>query len=148
MKCEKCGHELDVIAVDVFNHFGENLPSLQRPRVVGNAVIAETSKNWCGYRLPDEEALDTIRCPHCGKFPFENTELQRYEVISLVMFKKGDNGEAVDAVPVVRCKDCLYWESAIGFCHQNSQYYNDGESWDIYQPDEFCSRGERRDDGA
>lgn len=50
----------------------------------------------------------------------------------------------VDAVPVVRCKDCLYWESAIGFCHQNSQYYNDGESWDIYQPDDFCSRGERR----
>lgn len=51
---------------------------------------------------------------------------------------------AVDAVPVVRCKDCLYWEAQIGFCHQNSQYYNDGESWDIYQPDEFCSRGERR----
>jgi hypothetical protein len=50
----------------------------------------------------------------------------------------------VDAEPVVRCKDCLYWESAIGFCHQNSQYYNGGESWDIYQPDDFCSRGERR----
>lgn len=50
----------------------------------------------------------------------------------------------VDAVPVVRCKDCLYWNSAIGFCHQNSQYYNGGESWDIYQPDDFCSRGERR----
>lgn len=50
----------------------------------------------------------------------------------------------VDANPVVRCKDCLYWNSAIGFCHQNSQYYNGGESWDIYQPDDFCSRGERR----
>ena len=51
---------------------------------------------------------------------------------------------AADVAPVVRCKDCLYWEDAIGFCHQNSQYYNDGESWDIYQPDDFCSRGERR----
>lgn len=50
---------------------------------------------------------------------------------------------AADVAPVVRCKDCLYWETQIGFCHQNSQYYNDGESWDIYQPDEFCSRGER-----
>ena len=49
-----------------------------------------------------------------------------------------------DVAPVVRCKDCLYWEAQIGFCHQNSQYYNDGESWDIYQPNEFCSRGERR----
>lgn len=54
------------------------------------------------------------------------------------------NPPTVDAVPVVRCKDCLYWNSAIGFCHQNSQYYNGGESWDIYQPDDFCSRGERR----
>ena len=51
---------------------------------------------------------------------------------------------AADVAPVVRCKDCLYWNSAIGFCHQNSQYYNGGESWDIYQPDDFCSRGERR----
>ena len=51
---------------------------------------------------------------------------------------------AADVAPVVRCKDCLYWNGAIGFCHQNSQYYNGGESWDIYQPDDFCSRGERR----
>lgn len=55
-----------------------------------------------------------------------------------------DSTCTVDAVPVVRCKDCLYWNGAIGFCHQNSQYYNGGESWDIYQPDDFCSRGERR----
>lgn len=54
------------------------------------------------------------------------------------------NIPAADVAPVVRCKDCLYWEAQIGFCHQNSQYYNDGESWDIYQPDDFCSRGERR----
>lgn len=54
------------------------------------------------------------------------------------------NIPAADVAPVVRCKDCLYWDGAIGFCHQNSQYYNDGESWDIYQPDDFCSRGERR----
>lgn len=140
MKCEKCGHELDVIAVEVFNHFGENLPSLQRPRVVGNAVIAETSKNWCGYRLPDEEALDTIRSPHCGKFPFENTELQRYELISLVMFKKGDNGEAVDAVPVVRCKDCK----------RSIRYVGGNLCCTCFEgllspaPDDFCSHGERR----
>lgn len=54
------------------------------------------------------------------------------------------NIPAAVVAPVVRCKDCLYWEAQIGFCHQNSQYYNDGESWDIYQPDDFCSRGERR----
>lgn len=55
-----------------------------------------------------------------------------------------EDAPTVDAVPVVRCKDCLYWNGAIGFCHQNSQYYNGGESWDIYQPDDFCRCGERR----
>lgn len=50
----------------------------------------------------------------------------------------------VDAEPVIRCADCLCWEAETGFCHQNSQYYCDGESWDIYQLDDFCSRGERR----
>ena len=141
MKCEKCGHELDVIAVDVFNHFGENLPSLQRPRAVGNAVIAETSKNWCGYRLPDEEALDTIRCTHCGKFPFENTELQRYEVISLVMFKKGDNGEAVDAELVVRCKDCKeFTKNDIAYLGSGTCHFCEM----VRCESDFCSYGERR----
>ena len=53
----------------------------------------------------------------------------------------------VDAVPVVRCKDCKYWKTGEGvnrskkvkFCtyqigHKYARHYKD-----------FCSRGERKD---
>lgn len=43
------------------------------------------------------------------------------------------NAETVDAVPVLRCKDCKY-------------YRNDLDVWcDMYfDPDDFCSCGERK----
>lgn len=47
---------------------------------------------------------------------------------------------------IVRCEDCIFWESAIGFCHYHSQYYNGGMSWDIFKADDFCSYGERKND--
>lgn len=54
----------------------------------------------------------------------------------------------VDAVPVVRCRDCEYWKTVEGvylskkvkFCtyHINNQYARHDE--------DFCSRGERKGD--
>ena len=49
---------------------------------------------------------------------------------------------AVDAVPVVRCRDCKEWEPhgrPFGTCN-----LNDG----LWLPCDFCSEGERRDDDA
>lgn len=49
-----------------------------------------------------------------------------------------DNMQTADVVEVVRCKDCAYSFEAYGdlhcekFCHYST-------------PDDFCSRGERRD---
>lgn len=40
----------------------------------------------------------------------------------------------VDAVEVVRCKDCKYWICAINDCHSRGMKQND-----------FCSYGERKD---
>lgn len=63
----------------------------------------------------------------------------------------GDVGEVIDApaadvAPVVRCKDCLYWERDTGFCHYHSRYYDGGASWDIFfNEDDFCSYGERNE---
>ena len=52
-----------------------------------------------------------------------------------------DEVKAVDAVEVVRCKDCKHW--TMGYCN-NFAYYD-------YEPttneDDFCSYGERRNDG-
>lgn len=50
----------------------------------------------------------------------------------------------VDAVEVVRCKDCKYWEAETRYCGIRSTFYN-GESYDFFKEDEFCSRGKRKD---
>lgn len=47
----------------------------------------------------------------------------------------------VDAVPVVRCKDCVYNEN--GTC-THSECFDDTK----YRPDYFCADGERRSDDA
>ena len=51
------------------------------------------------------------------------------------------NAPTVDAVEVVRCKDCLYWEEYDGemFCLCNANLMTDTA------PDDFCSYGERKD---
>lgn len=48
-----------------------------------------------------------------------------------------------DLVEVVRCKDCKYGVEGItqNFCC----YFADDYSHNIIMPDDFCSRGERKD---
>lgn len=40
----------------------------------------------------------------------------------------------IDAVPVVRCKDCKYWD------------YGDCYRLELSRPDDFCSYGELREE--
>lgn len=62
----------------------------------------------------------------------------------------------VDAVPVIRCKDCKHWlpHAQFGFDEDNNEYHNYcallvPEDDDYYaftrEADEFCSRAERKD---
>jgi hypothetical protein len=67
-----------------------------------------------------------------------------------------DEAPTVDAVPVVRCKDCGYYETKhlcipggalgrtyeIGYCYYWK--YETGESPNSVEPDDFCSYGERK----
>lgn len=47
-----------------------------------------------------------------------------------------------DAVEVVRCKDCLYWEKGKGY----EPYCNHfGNMMSVTNADDFCSYGERKD---
>lgn len=53
-----------------------------------------------------------------------------------------DSAPTIDAVPVVRCKDCMYWDKG----------ENDAESWEWCKffkcnigPYAFCFYGERKD---
>lgn len=54
----------------------------------------------------------------------------------------------VDAVPVVRCKDCKYWKTVEGFnLSKRIRFctYHIGNQYARHDED-FCSRGERDDD--
>lgn len=57
-------------------------------------------------------------------------------VVSLMM--EIDEQPTVDAVPVVRCVDCDYFKlvDGMGICGCND---------DLWQPNDFCSYGERKD---
>ena len=52
-----------------------------------------------------------------------------------------DNASAVDAVPVVQCKDCKYAQHDTIF----KDIWCDGKQ---RKPDWYCADGERRDDDA
>ena len=48
---------------------------------------------------------------------------------------------------LVRCKECKHWNEEKGRCDKHSYFYNDGMYWDIFNEDDFCSYGERKDNG-
>jgi len=60
----------------------------------------------------------------------------------------------VDAVPVVRCKDCKWWDndenSPYGYCMAMKHGYNSA-NWEIgiyrkYKGDFYCADGEKKED--
>lgn len=59
----------------------------------------------------------------------------------------------IDAVPVVRCKDCRWWDktdNGFGYCHAEKHCHISAH-WEIsifrtYRDDHFCADGERKDD--
>lgn len=54
----------------------------------------------------------------------------------------------VDAVPVIRCKDCKWYERDKlkgGFCQKpEASMWSPGLPIDELKPNDYCSRGERR----
>ena len=57
---------------------------------------------------------------------------------------RDNDGDVVDIVEVVRCKDCQWYY--LDECTNPYVYISDGGH--LYtQPDDFCSYGERKDNG-
>lgn len=79
-------------------------------------------------RLIDADKLRTIRSIQSGDFNSIET-IQKWI----------DDAPTVDSVPVVRCKDCKYYNIYNHYC------VNDGVSVKL---DDYCSWGERRDENA
>lgn len=90
MKCERCGKEIKSLLVDTFLRDGSDA-YIEQPitECEEDAAYIETTQNWTGYELSEEEMLDTITCPHCKQFPFRSKEIQVYDVVRVVCFKGG-----------------------------------------------------------
>lgn len=82
-------------------------------------------------RLIDADALKRDICKYCNDVysdePCEPSDCEHMRII--------DNQPTIDAVEVLRCKDCKYFMSEI--CH-----FDMGLNWS--RGDDFCSYGERR----
>lgn len=65
----------------------------------------------------------------------------KYEDVEVVYANDIDNAPTIDAVPVVRCKDCKWWTewaNGTGSCNRFTL------DWIGTDADDFCSMGEKR----
>ena len=71
-----------------------------------------------------------------------NRSIHHYEHIHFM--KMVLDAPTVDAVEVVRCKDCEHWHEETAFCEKHSRFDSFGMDWNMFEDDDFCSYGERR----
>lgn len=98
----------------------------------------------CSERLIDADALYKSfgASGNCNNCPLDAYKCQYYNEHTLMEFcERIDDAPTVDAVEVVRCKDCRWFEND-GY-HTNCQIMRF-----CVEADDYCSRGERREDGA
>lgn len=71
--------------------------------------------------------------------------------VGLLTLAEIDNAPTIDAVPVVRCKDCNHYHAELGWCDEHSHFIDaDGDfchpfessNWKMFEPDYFCADGE------
>ena len=55
---------------------------------------------WTGNELSEEEQVDTIRCPYCDKFPFNERDIQVEDIVRVVMFKDDEETHAKEKAGV------------------------------------------------
>lgn len=88
-------------------------------------------------RLIDADALIKATQNFCDDYKVNWTD---NKVLSWI-----DHAPTIDAVPVVRCKDCVHWYDREEVC---LKIYSDGnvsaDAWQDRKPDDFCSYGERK----
>lgn len=94
IKCEKCGKELDSVLINQFCCDGSD--AWVKEPIIDNregVIYFETSQNWTGYGLSDEERLETICCPYCKEYPFKLEEIEAHEVVQVFCFTQEEKEE-------------------------------------------------------
>ena len=94
-----------------------------------DALIADIEKRYCEPCKAEGKDYNEVACRACW------VDDMRLEI---------DGASVVDAVEVVRCKDCKHWVHSddVGYC-------DNPDGLDNYaRPNDFCSYGERKDNGT
>lgn len=64
-----------------------------------------------------------------------------------------ENAPTVNAVEVVRCKDCKHWHADAAWCYHHSHFIDDeggachpweSPTWKMFDENDYCSYGERK----
>lgn len=110
-------------------------------------------------RLIDADALYKSfgASGNCNNCPLDAYKCQYYNEHTLMEFcERIDDAPTVDAVEVVRCKDCIHKPTGSGINHDITFPEQDyrcpcrcEDYWYSWMPDDdwFCANGERREDG-
>jgi hypothetical protein len=99
-------------------------------------------------RLIDKDTLGVSRCnPDVFKVPGRAEGWN--SLLDIV-----NSAPTIDAVPVVRCRECKHYHSDTGWCDQLSYFQtSDGEpcspaesmDWKMFQENDYCSMGQRKE---
>ena len=88
-------------------------------------------------RLIDADALKT-KAIRCETFKLPDAPV----FLKAVGTKEIDRAPTIDAVPVVRCKDCIHsYDDLCGLCCTCGPYVDC-----VVQPEFYCADGERKED--
>ena len=74
--------------------------------------------------------------------PYPNEELERMSKREIIRLYKRTVEQFNDAVPVIRCKDCKYWQKSVINYNEYVCYWGGY----VKQEDDFCSRAERKEE--
>ena len=87
-------------------------------------------------RLIDADALIERLKPYINKYGGESFP---YDIVHDAFIYEIEHAPTVDAVPVIRCEDCIYYKWEIDMCNElHSTAHN------VVHEDDYCSRAERR----
>jgi dCMP deaminase len=92
--------------------------------------------------LEDGRVIDAAPCDICQRL-IKNAGITA--VISTRKHELAFDAPAVDAVPVVRCKDCKHYDSMQGECYGQDFIFTEDGSLYVGEED-FCSYGERKEE--
>lgn len=88
--CKHCGRPIESIITNLFDREGADYDyTFPVAEPVEGAAEMELPTCWCGYGLSESEMMESIHCPHCGKFPFsESAGINVETVVKVVCFEE------------------------------------------------------------